>query len=148
MNDSSLQRRHLALMAGAGTASAQSSHKKGVHNSQGQYTQRNVGCVRRRRCRMRTSNTGRTRNIRSRLRAAATAPRLTQKPRSIRPGRFVCLVAARNQAALRFASISLRFTRHSAICTALSAAPLRRLSDTTHSTRPFSTVASSRMRLM
>ena len=33
----------LALMAGAGTASAQSSHKKkGVYNSQGQYTQRNV----------------------------------------------------------------------------------------------------------
>ena len=32
----------IALMAGAGTASAQSSHKKGLHNSQGQYTQRNV----------------------------------------------------------------------------------------------------------
>ena len=51
-------------------------------------------------------------------------------------------------AALRFAWISLRLIRHSAICTALSAAPLRRLSDTTHIDRPFSTVASSRMRLM
>ena len=43
---------------------------------------------------------------------------------------------------------SLRLTSSSAICTALSAAPLRRLSDTIHSARPFSTVASSRMRLM
>ena len=51
-------------------------------------------------------------------------------------------------AALRFAWISLRLIRHSAICTALSAAPLRRLSDTTHIARPFSTVASSRMRLI
>ena len=33
----------LALLAGAGTASAQTSHKKkGLHNSQGQFTQRNV----------------------------------------------------------------------------------------------------------
>ena len=36
----------------------------------------------------------------------------------------------------------------SAICTAFSAAPLRRLSDTHHSARPFSTVESSRTRLM
>ena len=36
----------------------------------------------------------------------------------------------------------------SAICTALSAAPLRRLSETHHSVRPFSTVGSSRTRLM
>ena len=35
----------------------------------------------------------------------------------------------------------------SAICTVLSAAPLRRLSDTTQSDRPLSTVWSSRMRL-
>jgi len=35
----------------------------------------------------------------------------------------------------------------SAICTALSAAPLRRLSLTTHRLRPFSTVGSSRIRL-
>src|SRR5665647_289503 len=34
----------------------------------------------------------------------------------------------------------------SAICTALRAAPLRRLSLTTHRSRPFSTVTSSRMR--
>src|SRR5580704_9390124 len=33
---------------------------------------------------------------------------------------------------------NLRLTRHSAICTALRAAPLRRLSDTTHIARPFS----------
>jgi len=36
----------------------------------------------------------------------------------------------------------------SAICTALSAAPLRRLSETHHSTSPFSTVGSSRTRLI
>ena len=36
----------------------------------------------------------------------------------------------------------------SAICTAFSAAPLRRLSDTHHSVMPFSTVGSSRTRLM
>ena len=47
-----------------------------------------------------------------------------------------------------FAWIRLRLIRHSAIWMALSAAPLRRLSDTHHSTRPFSTVASSRMRLI
>ena len=61
--------------------------------------------------------------------------------------RFADVLAAPDYAALRLASISLRLIRHSAICTALSAAPLRRLSDTHHSTRPFSTVASSRMRL-
>ena len=54
----------------------------------------------------------------------------------------------KSYAAFCFAWISLRLIRHSAICTALSAAPLRRLSDTTHIDRPFSTVASSRMRLM
>jgi len=32
----------IALVAGVGTASAQSSHKKGAYNSQGQYVQRNV----------------------------------------------------------------------------------------------------------
>src|SRR5579871_1087989 len=52
------------------------------------------------------------------------------------------------QAALRFAVISLRLIKHSAIWMALSAAPLRKLSETTHIDRPFSTVASSRMRLM
>ena len=51
-------------------------------------------------------------------------------------------------AALRLASISLRLIRHSAIWIALSAAPLRRLSETTHSTRPLSTVGSVRMRLI
>lgn len=51
-------------------------------------------------------------------------------------------------AAFFFALISLRLIRTSAIWIALSAAPLRRLSDTHHSTRPFSTVASSRMRLI
>src|SRR5262249_50554711 len=51
-------------------------------------------------------------------------------------------------AARRFAWISLRLIRHSAIWTALSAAPLRRLSDTTHICNPLSIVASSRIRLM
>ena len=51
-------------------------------------------------------------------------------------------------AAFFFAVISLRLIRHSAIWIALSAAPLRRLSDTHHSDRPFSTVLSSRMRLI
>src|SRR5262245_62209396 len=55
--------------------------------------------------------------------------------------------AGRRYAALRLASISFRLIRHSAICTALSAAPLRRLSDTHQSASPFSTVGSSRMRL-
>ena len=54
----------------------------------------------------------------------------------------------RNHAAFFLALISLRLIRHSAICTALSAAPLRRLSETTHSARPLSTVGSVRMRLM
>ena len=39
-----------------------------------------------------------------------------------------------------------RLTRASAICTVLRAAPLRRLSETTHRLRPFSIVPSSRMR--
>src|SRR5262249_19053961 len=54
---------------------------------------------------------------------------------------------AADHAALRLASMSLRLIRHSAIWMALSAAPLRRLSDTHHSARPFSTVGSSRIRL-
>ena len=41
-----------------------------------------------------------------------------------------------------------RLTSSSAICTVLSAAPLRRLSETTHMDRPESTVESSRMREM
>jgi hypothetical protein len=57
-------------------------------------------------------------------------------------------IKASDHAALRLASISLRSTRSSAIWMALSAAPLRRLSDTHHSTRPFSTVGSSRTREM
>jgi hypothetical protein len=57
-------------------------------------------------------------------------------------------VVADYAAAFFLALISLRLIRHSAIWIAFSAAPLRRLSDTHHSTRPFSTVASSRMRLM
>ena len=51
-------------------------------------------------------------------------------------------------AAFFLAVISLRLIRHSAIWIAFSAAPLRRLSDTHHSDRPFSTVLSSRMRLI
>ena len=51
-------------------------------------------------------------------------------------------------AALRLASISLRLIRHSAIWMALSAAPLRRLSETTHIDSPLSTVGSVRMRLI
>ncbi len=51
-------------------------------------------------------------------------------------------------AALRFAWISLRLISTSAIWMALSAAPLRRLSDTHHSTKPLSTVGSVRMRLI
>lgn len=53
-----------------------------------------------------------------------------------------------SHAAFFLALISLRLIRHSAIWIAFSAAPLRRLSDTHHSDRPFSTVLSSRMRLM
>ena len=51
-------------------------------------------------------------------------------------------------AARRFGSISLRLTSTSAIWTAFKAAPFLRLSETTHSMRPLSTVGSSRMRLM
>jgi hypothetical protein len=43
--------------------------------------------------------------------------------------------------------VGQRRRRQSAICTALSAAPLRRLSATTHIVEPFSTVGSLRMRL-
>ena len=49
-------------------------------------------------------------------------------------------------AACFFGVISLRLIMASAICTAFSAAPLRRLSDTHQKAMPFSTVASSRMR--
>ena len=61
--------------------------------------------------------------------------------------RLVC-EAVRVLGRLLLRAISLRLIRHSAICTALSAAPLRRLSETIHIESPFSTVASSRMRLM
>ncbi len=54
----------------------------------------------------------------------------------------------RYQAACFFALIRPRATSSSAIWMALRAAPLRRLSETTHRLRPFSTVASSRMREM
>ena len=47
-----------------------------------------------------------------------------------------------------YAFFRWRRPRSSAICTALSAAPLRRLSDTHHKARPFSTVGSLRTRLM
>src|ERR1700722_14662072 len=53
-------------------------------------------------------------------------------------------ISFRHYAALK----SLRLMRHSAICTAFSAAPLRRLSDTIHRLRRCSTVGSLRMRLM
>ena len=58
--------------------------------------------------------------------------------RTLRPG----------HAAFFFAAMSLRLIRHSAIWMALSAAPLRRLSETIHRTRPLSTVGSSRTRLI
>ena len=51
-------------------------------------------------------------------------------------------------AAFFLALISLRLIRHSAIWIAFSAAPLRKLSETHHSTRPLSTVESARMRLI
>src|ERR1051326_8511913 len=51
-------------------------------------------------------------------------------------------------AAFFLALSSLRLIRTSAICTAFSAAPLRKLSETHHSTSPLSTVGSVRMRLM
>ena len=52
----------------------------------------------------------------------------------------------RRHAAFRFALSQPRLTSTSAICTAFSAAPLRKLSETHHKTRPLSTVGSSRMR--
>ena len=51
-------------------------------------------------------------------------------------------------AAFIFGFSQPRLTSTSAICTAFSAAPLRKLSDTTQRLRPFSIVGSSRMRLM
>src|SRR5258707_14889307 len=53
-----------------------------------------------------------------------------------------------DQTAFCLAEMSLRLIRHSAIWMALSAAPLRKLSETTHITSPLSTVGSSRMRLI
>jgi hypothetical protein len=53
-----------------------------------------------------------------------------------------------NYAAFFFGWIRPRSIKSSAICTALSAAPLRRLSETIHIDRPFSMVESSRMREM
>ncbi len=53
-----------------------------------------------------------------------------------------------SQAAFFLAVISLRLISTSAIWIAFSAAPLRKLSDTHQKARPFSTVPSSRMRLM
>jgi hypothetical protein len=53
-----------------------------------------------------------------------------------------------NYAAFFFGWIRPRSIKSSAICTAFSAAPLRRLSDTIHIDRPFSIVESSRMREM
>src|SRR5580704_11274598 len=52
------------------------------------------------------------------------------------------------QAAFFLAWISLRLIRHSAIWIVFSAAPLRRLSETHHKTKPLSTVGSSRTRLI
>jgi len=49
---------------------------------------------------------------------------------------------------LQAAFCKCRRPSNSAICTAFSAAPLRRLSDTHHSARPLSTVGSSRTREM
>jgi hypothetical protein len=53
-----------------------------------------------------------------------------------------------DQAAFCFGWMRPRSTSSSAICTALSAAPLRRLSETIHIDSPFSMVGSSRMREM
>lgn len=60
----------------------------------------------------------------------------------------ICLSHPLGQPRTRHAAFlsSLRLIRHSAICTALSAAPLRRLSVTTQSESPCSTVGSLRMR--
>ena len=81
------------------------------------------------------------------------ASRATKKPANW-PA-FSCVASSfaqpalkRLQAALARGEISLRLTRTSAIWMALSAAPLRRLSLTHQKARPFSTVASSRMREM
>jgi len=53
-----------------------------------------------------------------------------------------------DQAASAFGLMRPRATSNSAIWIVLRAAPLRRLSETTHMARPFSTVISSRMRLI
>ena len=96
-------------------------------------------------------------DVRSRRSSAAVLIRcvLTAKARIYRSVSMVYGVGipafagtTKNYAALRFAWISLRLISTSAICTALSAAPLRRLSDTTQISRPLSTVGSVRMRLM
>ena len=57
-------------------------------------------------------------------------------------------VVCGGQATFNFGLSHPRLASTSAICTALSAAPLRRLSDTTQRLRPLSIVGSSRMRLM
>jgi hypothetical protein len=59
---------------------------------------------------------------------------------------LLAMTANLPQAAFLRGWISLRLTSTSAIWTAFSAAPLRRLSETHQKERPFSTVASSRMR--
>jgi hypothetical protein len=58
------------------------------------------------------------------------------------------LARRRPYAALAFGFSQPRLARTSAICTAFSAAPFRRLSETHQRLRPFSIVGSSRMRLM
>src|SRR5437870_12906273 len=67
---------------------------------------------------------------------------------AVKNGALRCVRGTKVYAAFFLALISLRLIRHSAIWIAFSAAPLRRLSDTHHSDSPFSTVASSRMRLI
>src|SRR5687768_13017249 len=66
------------------------------------------------------------------VRGAAHPPRYARSPSRQAGGSADC----NYQAALR--STSLRSISVSRICTVLSAAPLRRLSDTTHSESPFS----------
>ena len=87
-------------------------------------------------CLTATSATGR--RSAAALPAGATAEARGGSPRRVRPpfGQAACCLAFSQP----------RFTRTSAIWIALSAAPLRRLSETHHSKRPLSTVGSSRMR--
>jgi hypothetical protein len=78
-----------------------------------------------------------------RYRQGAHAEVVTRKGRASKPA--LQLSANRRYAA--FFS-NPRLIRHSAICTALRAAPFRKLSETTHRLMPFSIVASSRIREM